>query len=267
MRAYEHTNSVVSLTLIGLTLYFVLEFPADDIAISLFGTPLGLSSPRRWLMALLLVGFAMAGTDMVIRDQAVLARQRLSYLATYWMLPGLLVALATQILGMAPTPLAWAGGLLGVGVVLWVTIVAETQQILSSTYTYRWVYLWRQFVGYAAALAFFILIYQSRARSAVSASEVLLVSSMITLALLRQDPNTISRVWLFAAVIGLSMGQITWALNYWRASTLNVGLLLLLIFYVLVGLAQQQLLGTLSRRTLWEFGSIALIAMVVILNL
>jgi hypothetical protein len=60
------------------------------------------------------------------------------------------------------------------------------------------------------------------------------------------------------------MGQITWALNYWRTNTLTVGLLLLLIFYVLTGLAQQHLLHKLSRRSLWEFGGVALVALLVI---
>jgi len=75
-----------------------------------------------------------------------------------------------------------------------------------------------------------------------------------------------AKTWLFAAVISLSMGQITWTLNYWRVSALTDGFLLLLIFYVLVGLAQQQLLGKLSRRALWEFGSVVAVALLVIFN-
>ena len=39
------------------------------------------------------------------------------------------------------------------------------------------------------------------------------------------------------------------------------------LFYVLAGLAQQQLSGSLTRRTLWEFGLIASVALVVIFSL
>jgi hypothetical protein len=63
------------------------------------------------------------------------------------------------------------------------------------------------------------------------------------------------------------MGQITWALNYWRTDTLSVGLLLLLIFYVLTGLAQQHMAHKLSRRLLWGFGGVTVVALLVIFSL
>jgi intracellular septation protein A len=107
----------------------------------------------------------------------------------------------------------------------------------------------------------FLVIYYTRSRSALSATAVLLVSGMLSLSLLRQASDSISPNWLFAVVIGLIMGQITWALNYWQASTLNVSLLLLLFFYVLTGLAQHHLSHKLSRRLLWEFGGVTIVAL------
>ena len=267
MPIYERISAVVSLTLIGLALYFVLEFPSQIATFTLFATPLTLDSPRRWLMVILLAGLVMAGTDTVIRAHPALPLRRLSYLAPFWMLPGLLVILATQTLGLAPTPISWGVGLVGVGLLLWLTIIAEFRQVSPTSTAYRWAYLWRKLIGYSLALVFFIVIYQTRSRSALSATGILLVSGMIALSLLRQNPETISKTWLFATIIGLILGQITWALNYWRASTLSVGLLLLLIFYVLTGLAQQQLLGKLSRRAGWEFGVITVAALLVIFNI
>ena len=182
------------------------------------------------------------------------------------MLPGLLVFLATQTLGLAPNPVAWAVGLVVTGLLLWLIIMAEFWQIRTdSSQRYRWAYVWQQFMGYTMALLFFIIIYRTRSRSAISATGIMLVSGMVALALLRQR-NAIAKTWLFAGIIGLSLGQITWALNYWRIGALTAGLLLLLIFYVLVGLAQQQLVGKLSHRALWEFGSIAVVALLVIFN-
>jgi len=260
MSVYERISAVVSLTLIGLALYFVLKFPAQTTTVSLFATPLSLAAPRQWLLAVLLAGLAMAGTDTVIRAHPKLSDRRLSYLASFWMLPGLLVILATQTLGLASTPLYWGIGLAAVGLLLWLTIFAEYQDISQK----RWAYLWRQFSGYALALALFLVIYYTRSRSALSATVVYLVSGMISLSLLRQAPGSISKTWLFAAIIGLILGQITWALNYWQASTLSVGLLLLLLFYVLTGLAQQYMAYKLSRRSLWEFGGVAVVALLVI---
>jgi hypothetical protein len=267
MLIYERISAVVSAALIGLALYFVLNFPSQTAATTLFGSPLVLESPRRWLMVVLLAGLTMAGMDAVVRIQPNLPSQRLDYLATFWMLPGLLVVLATQTLGLAPSAVAWAVALLVVGGLLWLTIVAEAKQAAPGRSSRFWPRLWQQFIGYAMTLIFFIVIYQTRNRSAVSATAILAVSGMVALALLRQSPNQISKTWLFAAVVGLSLGQITWALNYWRTGALNAGLLLFLIFYILVGLAQQHLQGALSRRTLWEFGAIAAVGLLVIFNL
>jgi len=264
MRAYEKINAVVSITLIGLTLYFVLEFPQQAAAFTLFGSPLELDSPRQWLMLVLLVGVAMAGTDAVILTHAGLPRRYLTYRAPFWALPGLLVVVAAQTLGLAPGPTIWGAGLVAVGVLLWLTIYAEYSQATVEATPKFWLRVWRLFIGYAAILTLFIIIYQSRNRSAISATSVMLISFIAALGLLRGDPKQVAKVWLLATVVGLSLGQITWALNYWRTGALNAGLLLFLVFYVLVGLAQQQLSGTLSRGSLWEYGAIASIALLVI---
>jgi len=266
MPVYERISAVVSLTLIGLALYFVLEFPRQVATFTLLDSPLALVAPRQWLMTFLLAGLAMAGTDFIIRSHPRLSDQRASYLATFWMLPALLVIVATQTLGLAPNPVAWAAGLVGIGFLLWLTILAEYRQVPVESATY-WPRLWQRLVGFGLALPLFVVIYYTRSRSALSATAILLVSGMVSVALLRQKSQDLLKTWLFAAVIGLSLGQITWALNYWRVSALQAGLLLLLILYVLVGLAQQQLMHTLSRRVLWEFGIVAIVALAVILNL
>lgn len=266
MLTYERISGVVSLTLIGLALYFVLNFPLQVTSFMVLGSPLTVNSPQRWLMVMLLGLLAMAGADTVIRTHPHLSSRNLGYLATFWVLPGLLVILATQTLGLAPSPLAWAGGLVIVGLLLWLTMLTEFRQIAPQD-TALWSRLCQQFIGYTIALLFFIVIYQTRSRSLISATSVMLVSGMVALSLLRYTPQQISKTWLFAVIIGLSLGQVTWALNYWRIGALDAGLLIFLVFYVLIGVAQQQLLDKLTRRTLAEFGVITAVVLAAILNL
>ena len=57
-------------------------------------------------------------------------------------------------------------------------------------------------------------------------------------------------VGYFAVGIG-PLAEATWALNYWAAPFLLGGALLLVIFYVAIGLLQHHLEGTLSRRVFW----------------
>lgn len=267
MPVYERISAVVSLTIIGLALYFVLEFPREPVTYMLFGSPLTLVAPRQWLMAVLLSSLAMAGTDAVIRSHPDLPDQRLTYLATFWVLPGLLVFLATQILGVAPDATTWAIGLVGVSLLLWLTSIAQYKLVSTRSASPFWARFWQQLIGYSVALGLFIVIYHPRIRSALSATGISVISGMLSLALLRQKPAALAKTWGFAVLIGLIMGQMTWALNYWRISTLQAGLVLLLVFYILIGLSQQRLLATLSRRALWEFGAITLAAMLVIFYL
>ena len=57
------------------------------------------------------------------------------------------------------------------------------------------------------------------------------------------------------------LGQVTWALNYWLLPDLTGGLLLLLIFYLLTGIAQQSLQDRLTKRVAAEFAVFALVAL------
>jgi hypothetical protein len=104
----------------------------------------------------------------------------------------------------------------------------------------------------------FLVVYRTRVRSIVSATEVTLLSALLALELLRGSGRPVSLVALFAVISGLVLGEATWALNYWRLDSLTGGLLLLLLFYNVVGLAQHGLQGRIGRRVLLEFGLITI---------
>jgi len=256
MPVYERINVVVSLALVGLALYFVLAFPVDQLSFNLFGSPVGLASSWRWLMIILLTGLAMAGADAVMELQPALVSRRLGNRAAFWTLPGLVIIFATQTLGLTPDPITWAVSLILIGVLLWLTLLAQFLQ--GSSEAGGWSGWWQQVIGYGLAAGLFILIFYTRQRTVLSASAVFLVSLGVALPLLRaMSVASPSRIWLLALVISAGLAQITWALNYWRAAPLQTGLLLVLVLYTLIGLTQQYLLNTLTRRAVWEFGLVA----------
>jgi hypothetical protein len=65
-------------------------------------------------------------------------------------------------------------------------------------------------------------------------------------------------VVLYAVIAGAILGEATWALNYWRTTGYKASLVLLLIFYLVVSLGQQSLLGRLNPRILLEYAAVAL---------
>jgi intracellular septation protein A len=114
---------------------------------------------------------------------------------------------------------------------------------------------------YCVALILFLVVYRSRVRSIISATEVMLISGLLALELLRGSERPASLITLYAAIAGLVLGQATWALNYWRLDSLTGGLVLLLLFYDVVGLSQHAVQGHINRRVLLEYGLITIAAL------
>jgi len=267
MPIYERTSILVSLTLLGLATYFLIELPGRAIELTLFGSPLTLVVSQRWLMALLLGGLAATGTRAIVYAHPILPRRPSGYAITFWMLPGLLVILATLWLALlAPALGWWAVGMVATGIMLWFVVLAEYHTIDPRDARYELAHLWLNLVTFGVAAGFFIVIYQTRARSVLTATGVLLVSGLLAASLLRAGPAQTGRTWLFAGMAGLVLGQSTWALNFWRVPAPTAGLWLLLIFYLFTGLAQQQVLGRLTRRSLAEFVVVAAVGLFIILR-
>jgi hypothetical protein len=114
------------------------------------------------------------------------------------------------------------------------------------------------------AFALFVLIYQTRTRSLVTATLTLLTATLLALDLLSVADVPVSRMLPFAGIVGLIIGESTWALNYWQASAWVGGLLLLLIFYTVINIAHQHLLERLSSSTLIEFAAVTVVVLLVV---
>jgi hypothetical protein len=117
---------------------------------------------------------------------------------------------------------------------------------------------------YGSALLLFLFVYQTRTRSLLSGSLVALTATLLAVEILRSIVKQRRTVLSYAMIIGAILGQVTWALNYWVLPGLTGGLLLLLIFYLLVGIAQQGLQNRLTQRVLIEFALFGIVAIILI---
>ncbi|GAB4541343.1 MAG: hypothetical protein Kow0063_32120 [Anaerolineae bacterium] len=267
MPIYERLSATVSLTLLGLAAYFLIELPARSVELQFLGSPLTVQISQRWLMALLVGGLAATGARAVIYTHPSLPGRASGYVLAFWTTPGLLVILATLWLSLlASTLTGWLVGIAITGLLLWLVILAEYHTVDSRDPRYELARLWLNLVAYALAFGFFVVIYQTRARSILTATEILCVSGLLAASLFRAGPAQMGRSWLFAGLVALVMGQCTWAINLWRIPPLTAGLWLLLVYYLFTGLAQQHLLGRLTRRALVEFAVVAAVGLFVILR-
>ncbi len=264
MSFYERLSLTVSLVLLGLIFFLVIELPTRSFSFSILGSPLSIQLSETWLMAALLVGLVCFGSDAALRTHPRAYGERHPFV--FWILPGLSVLLAALGLPLAPDRLYWLGGLVLTALFLSLVIVAEYHTVDPLAPHYGAARLILDISVYAVALALFVIIYSSKARSLISATITLATSALLTLELLHGARYKLRKTGLYALVSGVVMGEAVWALNYGKMDGLHGGLLLLLIFYLISGLARQGLLGRLNRRTLIEFGLVALIGLALLVG-
>ena len=262
----DRASVVAALVVLGLILAAFLQFPAWTHSLTVLGSPLTINITQTALMAVLLVGITCAGTDVIVRSHPTARRIEARYSFVTWTLPALTVLLAAVLLPRAPTRLYQIVGYVLTGLILILVISAEYYTVDPAGNRYLVARLSLNAWAYLLAAVIFVLIYSAKARSLISATGVALVSALMALEFLRSAGRGFGRTALYAAIAGLSTGEIVWAMNYWRISGVTGGLILLLGFYAATGLANQQLQGRLNRRVLMEYGAVALIGLVVLLR-
>jgi hypothetical protein len=272
MTTYDRVSVIVGVILIGIILFLVLQIPSRTFEFSPLGTPLTVSITANWLVTILLLGLSCAGTEAVMRTHPLVRRKIVRYTFPSWILPGLSTLALARFLPQSPNLLYWLLGLsVGGGVLAW--LILANYQILNvhnkekNTHKTLWVRNGLDIAAYVLALMFFTRIYRTKLRSLVTATQVSIVAGLLSLSILRHENQAWSQRFLYTVLIGLVLGETTWALNYWQTNSLTVGVLLMLLFYVFVGLVQQHIRSTLDRRTVIEFLGVTILGIGIVLIL
>jgi hypothetical protein len=259
MTNYDRVSVTVGVILVGIVLFLVLEIPERAFEFTPFGTPLSFRITGASLASVLLVGLACAGTEAIMRTHPEVRRGIVRYTFPNWILPGLTTLALAVLLPQSPNLLYWLIGLtIGGAVLAWLILInfrslPESGQpaVLDGTAL--------SLIAHLLAFVFFVSIYRTRLRSLVTATATALVAFLIALSILRNEKSSLGKTLLYTAVIGLILGESTWALNYWRADALTVGVLLMLLFYVLTGLLREHLRRAIDGRVLVEFLAVAVL--------
>jgi hypothetical protein len=256
LASLDRLSLLTSFVLIGLTLSLILDLPSRRIEFSFLGSEASVTVSGTWLIALLLAALSASGVDSIARTHPRVHLGEVRYIFILWILPALIVIAATVLLALTE---ARVYGLIGVamaGAFLLVVILGEYLTIDLNDRWYSAARLGVNLAVYLIALILFATIYSWKARSLYSAPAIGLVAGLLALELLRGSESDFGRTWLYAAVVGLSLGETVWALNYWNLTGLTGGALLLVFFYAFTGLAQQYLWGRLSKIVFVEFAMI-----------
>ncbi|HYP40193.1 MAG TPA: hypothetical protein VEX13_07510 [Chloroflexia bacterium] len=131
-------------------------------------------------------------------------------------------------------------------------------------------------ISHLTAFLLFSAIYGLKVRALLSAPAVGIVTSLLIYEMLSRDATwhqalslpaegRRTTLVLLSLAAGVVASQITWGLNYWAAlPTLIGGAFLLVVFYVMYGIASHYVDHTLSRQVVVEFSMVAALGLVVV---
>lgn len=255
------------MNVLGLTLSLLLVLPERTYGLNFLGSQADLVLSGPWLFAILLGVMTAAGVEGIMRGHPRVHLSATQYTVILWTLPCILVAGTALILPLLRDsgPLA----LLTIGVasaLLALVVLGEYLSVDLQDPLYASARLGLNLAVYLAALALFQTIYALKLRSILSAPLIGVGAALLALELLRASESDVRRTWLYAATVGLALGEALWALNYWNANALLGGVTLLVLFYLLTGLAQQYLFGKLSWRTIVEFAIVVTVIIVLLVR-
>jgi len=259
----------VLIALITLTpvLLLVVELPSRTTTLNVLGSALTISLTTDSVLMLLMPVLTVAGVDWILRDHREVQQGEVPYLFPFWVAPGLAAMASATLIARAQTWPVWISTLVIGTVIITILVIAEYIALSPRARGYALARLAVTSLSYVIAFALLTLIYSGRERSIVSSTFCLFVAGLLALDLLSPHVIGLRLSGLFALVIGLLVAQANWALSYWNISDWSGGVMLLAVFYVTTGLAQQHFQDRLTREVLIEFAVITTVALVVVWQL
>ncbi|MBK9945222.1 MAG: hypothetical protein IPP13_26815 [Kouleothrix sp.] len=261
---YDRIVSLVLLVLIGLAVVFLIDINPNNFRARLGGDlPLITLS---WVLVASLVVITSTGADLFIRNHPQIQLRglptlnlgivRLELAPGFWILPSFAIVapfaffrLFSPLLEMTAAIIA----LVATGGLLLAALLGQHYALDRRPEVRHAARLGLQTITLLLAFSLFSATYYARLRFLYSGALIGTTGALLAYALLQWAPPQRGMLVL-AGMIGIILAEATWALNYWAASFLLGGALLLVIFYVAIGLVQNHLEGTLSRRVFWEYG-------------
>lgn len=260
----DRLSVLIAVILLAYALSRFLDLPAQAVDLPLFGAVFGLALTGPLLVQVLVAALISTGADALIRSHPRFAPAEAQGPArstvTHWVVPGAAALVLGAGLERLPNGPAWWLGLGGAALALTIVLIAEFTVVDPEDAGHDAAALALSALTYGLGLILFALLRNLSARPSTSALIGGIVATGLAWRLFTLGGAPARRSALYALVIGLLCAEAVWAVAYWRLSTATAAGLLLVVFYVGVGLAGQMLAGRLTRRAWLEYGLVGLAA-------
>jgi hypothetical protein len=260
---YERIVSLILVILIGLAVIFLVDSNPNTLRIVLGGDLPTIT--LSWFLIASLTVITSAGADLLARSHPQLHNRKLPILnlgivrlemaPAFWVLPSFSVVGSFaffRLFSGVYEGAAFAVALVAAGGSLLTVLVAQHYALDRSPALSQRAQIVLHVLGYLITFGVFSAAYYARYRTLYSATLIGGAAMLIAYALLVY--TTRANTFLIALLVGLTIAEATWALNYWATTFLIAGTVLLVIFYIAVSLLEHQATGKLHRRILVEYG-------------
>ncbi len=260
---YDRIASLVLVVVLGLAVVLLVDMNPNILRARLGGDlpPITVS----WLLIASLVVITSTGADLLARAHPEMQNRNLPTLNLgflqfevvpgFWILPSFSIISSFAFFRLFSSNMQGAAfvlSLVAAAGLLMVVLIGQHYALDRKPETRYRALLLLQIITYLLAFGVFSAVYYARFRTLYSAT--LISSSGMLLAFEVLQWSTRRGILYLAAIVGLILGEVTWALNYWSASFLMGGALLLIVFYIAVSLLHHHATGTLKRHLFVEYG-------------
>jgi len=262
---YDRIVSLVLLVLIGMTIIFLIDINPNNFRARLGGDLPAIT--LSWLLIGSLVLITGTGADLIIRSHPDMQTRtlpiinlgfvRIEIAPGFWILPSFAIIAPFALFRLFSGNLGAIAGIIAVAIsggLLLAALLGQHYALDRRVDVRQIARLGLQVIVLLLAFGVFSAIYYARLRWLYSASLIGLSGALLAYALLQWAPQR--NIALLSVIVGITLAESTWALNYWAAPFLLGGVLLLAIFHVVTGLLQSHLEGNLTRRLIIEYGLI-----------
>ena len=228
------------------------------------GLFLAVEPTKPWIL-LTVVALVGLGADGILRTHLRAQLRGLTDTAPFLFVPVLLALASGLFLEEVVHGYRAVPAVLGASVLLAASLYGEYVSALSHGPSYSLGWLLLNVLTYLAAFAFYAVVYAFDVELLPSAFAVGLFSTLLAVEVFREAETDAYRALVFAAVVGIVVGEARWALYFLPLEGFLAAVLLLLVFYQATGLIQHHLTGHLNRRIAAEFSLLTAAGLAVVI--
>ena len=225
---------------------------------------LSIEPTEPWIL-LVVTALVAVGADGILRDHPVAAYEEdIAWTAPFLFLPTMLALASGLFLEDAISGYWIIPGVFIVAALMGAVLFASQASVDQDSVVYPASRFVLNIGTYLTAFGFYAVVYAFDISLVPAAVTVGLVSLLLSVEVLREAEANPTRALVYAAVVGLIVGEGRWALYFLPVESYLAGVFLLLVFYLTSGLVQHHLNDDLRRPVVIEFAGIALLGAVIV---